>query len=253
MTAPTERHHRPTTPDPDNDPRTHTRLHALRTAIGQLAAPEHGLLAQLHSLIAEPTQNADQGTTGHHKVTGSPAPWNTEVAGVYMDIHAGARDLEDTLRARLGFARRYAGKAAPGRQRPGPRGATHQNTVLALLAIHDLANAAGPSAVKNALAAVESWVTAAQQVRDIDTAERWVPVPRLPGHRPAACPYCATYALRMQVRAGRVICTNHACRDPDGRRPLATVVVGLVSGTAYLEFADGARVTYAPSTEEAQE
>lgn len=219
-----------------------TDVSALRLDVDELTR-RGGLLAQLEALIAQPVADPTVGTTSKHKVTGSPAPWNVEVAAVLMDVHAGARDVEDTLRGVLGFARRYAGRyqAAPV---PSPRGASAVNTIRALQAIPDLAALAGDPHAEPAIRAVARWCREAKEVRDIDTSERWVPVPRLPGTKVPACPYCLTYALRMQARAGVVRCTNPECRDPDGHRPKAHVAIGQISQEGVLVFRDGAQVNF---------
>jgi hypothetical protein len=234
----------------------------LRLDVDELARPG-GLLARLEALLPEQVGDPSRGTSSSHKVTGSPAPWHAEAAGVLMDIHAGARELEDNLRAVLGFTRAHAGRTEihprrgpsgeHGPFRPvrvpagaaGHRGDSAANTTRALRAIPDLAAAAGDPQATAATRLVERWCRGARQVGDIDEAERWEPLPRVAGRPPARCPYCSTFGLRMRPRSGEVRCTNPACTDPDGNRPRARVVVGPISHEGVLEFRDGARVTFA--------
>lgn len=237
-----------------------TDVSALRLDVDELTR-RGGLLAQLEALIAQPVADPTVGTTSKHKVTGSPAPWNVEVAAVLMEVHAGARELEDDLRARLAFTRQSVahglvilrpagppGTHGPGRpvrwSGRGPRGASAANTAASLRAIPDLAAKAGDPHATGAARLLARWCREAREVRDIDTSERWVPVPRLPGTKVPACPYCLTYALRMQVRAGVVRCTNPECRDPDGHRPKAHVAIGQISQEGVLVFRDGAQVNF---------
>src|SRR4051812_43933050 len=49
------------------------------------------LLAQLQALLPEPVADPTSGTSTHHKVTGSPAPWHGEAGPLLMTIHAGVR------------------------------------------------------------------------------------------------------------------------------------------------------------------
>lgn len=210
----------------------------LRLDVAELTGPT-GLLAQLAALLPEPVADPTVGTFGRHKVTGSPAPWHVEAAGVLMDVHAGARRLEDDLRSHLDFTP-VAGTG---------RGSSAANTARALRALPDLAAAAGDAHAHRVTAAVSRWARQAREVRDIDQSERWVPVPRLRGSPPPACPYCRTYALRMRARSGEVRCTNVACTDPHGAHPKARIVIGAVSGAGMLEFGDGTLLTFADREE----
>lgn len=212
-----------------------------------------GLLEQLVALLPEPVAAANTGTTSHHKVTGSPAPWHPEAAAALFDIHAGAREVEDELREHLGFARLYAGRTfagVPGAQ--AVRGASDPNTVKALNALADLAAAAGGEQAKRTAKAVSGWCRQAREVGDIDLDERWEPLRRVPGRPATACPYCETFALRQQARAGVVRCTNRACVDGTGKRPKARVKRGKVSGEDMLVFRDDT-VLFVPSASEKDE
>ena len=190
-----------------------------------------GVLDQLDALLPEQATDPTTGG-GHHKVTGSPAPWHAEAAGALMTIHEEARRLEASLR------REVTGNL--GRRRGGTTG----NTREALDAIVKLSEAVCDDEVKRAARIVARWVTAARQIRDIDQTDRWEPLPRLPGMLPPACDWCETYALRMNRRTGEVRCTNSRCRDEDGRRPVARIITGTYSGQASLVWQDGRAVVY---------
>lgn len=204
---------------------------ALAVDVDHLVRPG-GILDQLEALLPEPVADPSTGTTSHHKVTGSPAPWHAEAAAVLLDIHAGARELEADLKYRV------AGRA------PEPRGGSDVNTRSALRSIVRLAEALDDDQVKDAARTVGRWVTTARQLRDIDQADRWEPLPRRPGALPPPCEYCATYSLRWNRRSGEVRCVNGDCRDGDGHRPVARMEIGRLTGTAALVWRDGRTVTY---------
>lgn len=190
-----------------------------------------GLIDQLNKLMPEQICSADADKSHRGQQFGAPIPWHPEAGQIYMTIHAGARELENNMRYQLNRTTKQ-------------RGGSDNNTRKALTEITRLAYALPAPTVEDATAMVRQWVTAARQIRDIDQADRWVPLPRTPGHYPPPCPYCDTYALRMSRRAGEVRCINPDCTDGRGRRPVARMAHGLLSGDAYLAFADGREVTY---------
>ncbi|MBT2213473.1 hypothetical protein [Actinomadura sp. NEAU-AAG7] len=190
-----------------------------------------GLIDQIEELMPKQTATADTNKCHRGHLFGPPIPWHAEAAAVLMDIHVGARDLENLIRYQINGTTRN-------------RGGSDGNTRLAIREIGRLSYALPAAQVEDAAAMVRRWVTAARQIGDIDQADRWVPLPRQPGHYPPPCPYCDTYALRMSRRAGEVRCINPECADARGRRPVARMAHGLLSGDAYLAFADGREVTY---------
>lgn len=195
---------------------------------------EEGIIFQLRALLPEPTQSAVVGTTAHHKISGSPAPWHSEAGRVYMTIHAGARRLE------AGFAQFVHGRART-------RGGSDGNTVAALRVCVRLAEAMPPEEVRGAARRTSSWIRRAEEIPDIGRAEPWVDLPRAPGATPPPCPFCGTYRLKLARRSGLVKCVNRACRDEDGRPRRAVIEYGALSGSAYLTFGDGQVVTYTAS------
>ncbi|GAA2092386.1 hypothetical protein [Actinomadura alba] len=191
-----------------------------------------GILDQLDALLPEQVTDPTTGGTSGQKTTGSPAPWHAEAAAVLVTIHEEARRLEASLR------REVTGRL--GRRRGGSDG----NTREALAAIVNLTEAVCEDEVKRAARIVARWVTSARQIRDIDQADRWEPLPRLPGHLPPACDWCSTYSLRMNRRTGEVRCTNHRCTDEEGRRPYARILAGSYSGQTSLVWQDSRSVVY---------
>lgn len=194
-----------------------------------------GLVDQLRELLAEQATSTTYGTRSRHKVTGSPAPWNVEAASVYLIIHHGARDLESDLR--------YLVTGATGPD----RGGSDANTRAALDAVAKLAEAVDDDTASYAARTVAGWVTAAHQTRDIDIADRPVPLPRVPGQLPPACDYCHRLSLRMSTRTGVVFCISPACVDGEGRRPLARIETGRYTGVPSLVWQDGRNVIYQPA------
>lgn len=201
-----------------------------------------GLLEQLHELLPEQPVDPTVGSTQRHKVSGSPAPWHDEAAGVYTAIHAGARELEREVREHI--------TGHPGE----PRGGSDDNTRQALQAVVQLAHAADEDEQARATRLVASWCREARQVSDIDQQEQWVKMPRRPGQAPPACPYCGLMSLRWSRERGLVRClTNPDCADADGNRPSARMEYGQYSGQGWLLFRDGLELTFAADIDDGQE
>lgn len=196
------------------------------------------LIAQLQRLLPEPTADPTRGSTQHHKVTGSPAPWHPEAAAALFTVHAGARDLEADLRYRV------TGHTGPA------RGGSADNTLHALTAIAKLVHGLPDNVVRGAAHTIAGWITTAQQVRDIGLAERWEPlhVPR--GEQPPTCPYCSTYSIRVAQRSGGVTCINPSCEDSRGNRPSGRIDRSMTGNAAI--FWDDGRVIYYHDTNQAE-
>jgi hypothetical protein len=195
----------------------------------------NGILDQLEGLLPE-EGTTDEPSSHPGKITGSPAPWNAEAAAIYFDITEGARRLEASLR------RDVSGRLGERRGNSTP------NTRSALRSVVRLTEALDDDRVKTTTRIVARWVTTARQLRDIDQADPWEPLPRLPGHLPPACDYCSTYSLRWNRRSGEVRCVLRDCRDGDGKRPIARMEIGRFTGQAALVWRDGRSVTYATET-----
>nr|BFE85810.1 hypothetical protein GCM10020093_084110 [Planobispora longispora] len=172
--------------------------------VADLAAELGQLLPELVALLPEPVADATTGSSQHHKVTGSPAPWHAEAAGVLFTIHAGVRDLEQDLIY-----------VVSGQLRDR-RGGSDGNTLAALAAITRLVHGAPETRTRQVQATLSGWIHAACQVRDIGRAERWIPIHVPAGELPPACPYCSTYSIRLAQESGRVRCANGRCRDIEG-------------------------------------
>lgn len=136
-----------------------------------------GYLPRLADLL-EPANSPIGGSLGSgwrgKKVTGSPPPWNDAVAMLVMDIHAGARQLEDALTL-----------LAHGHRRRPPRSASDAQTVNALRALPDLAQLCRDRSPDHNLPgragrAVYGWAVAARRELD-ETRPEEAPWTRAPG------------------------------------------------------------------------
>lgn len=222
---------------------SHPRPHARKATADQADADRlrtactgvRDALALVAALLPEPQGRPQTGTIGRHAPESSE-PWQGEAASVYWTVHFGARQLEDTCRADIGLPPLHPG-----------RGGSSANTDAALRAIADTAPTMTTGTLTHTRRKVEGWLTAIEQIPDIDLADTWNPVPRQPGALPPVCPYCHTFALRMATARQLVRCFNPPCRDTDDRPPVARMETGLSGGV--LVFGDGLVVHY---REEAQ-
>jgi hypothetical protein len=157
-----------------------------------------GLMPRLARETAEPSpEGLAACTIGRHTV--APVPGNPPAFYARTGIDATARQLEGIL------------LYAAGRRRPGPlsaRGGSGANTLEALKAITRLIAKADDDLYRMVVAELEQRLGEAQQVRAIDEAERWRPVPSRP------CPRCRCYFLKVKEDArgqpaGQVGCFGH--------------------------------------------
>jgi hypothetical protein len=116
----------------------------------------------------------------------APLPGNPPAFYAKTGIDASARQLEGIL------------LYAAGARRPGPlsaRGGGDGGTLKALKAITRLIARADDDLYRMVVSELEQRLGEAQQVRAIDEAERWRPLPQRP------CPYCRCYFLKVQEDA----------------------------------------------------
>lgn len=200
-----------------------------------LVAELKQLLPRLAELLPEPVADATKGSTQHHKVTGSPAPWHAEAGPLLMTIHAGVRELEVDLKWHV-----------TGRV-PEDRGGSNGNTAAALDSIVRLVHGVPDDLAREVRRAIDRWIEQARQVRDIGESEKWIPIHVSQG-LPPACLYCKTFSLRVAQESGRVRCVNPKCEDGEGNRPAGRIDKNQMDGSAMLVWADG-RTTYYYSQE----
>jgi hypothetical protein len=220
-----------------------------------LVAELKPLIHQLGDLLAEPVADATKGSTQHHKVTGSPAPWHPEAGPVLMTIHAGVRDLEADLRYQVVGRSRLRVQHQTVERRGGQlvrhaiaaeadRGGSDANTTAALDSIVKLVHGLPEDVARDARHKLEWWIEQARQIRDIGESEKWIPIHVPRGHLPPACPYCKTFSLRIAQESGRVACVNGKCVDSNGDRPRGRIDKNQINGDAMLVWADGRAIYY---------
>jgi hypothetical protein len=199
------------------------------SAAADLSAAVDELLKMLPSLAELLPLQDDDGATSHGVNRLSAPPWNSAVANVMLDIHAGARALEAEFRAEL-----------TGRDRGWRRGGSDANTEAALRALATLGSQLGLAPAQAAATLLERWRSSAAQLPAVDTEPSWRKLTPGPDGLPPKCPYCGTYLLRVAVRSRVVRCFNPArCLDGTGSRPTASLELGAVSGEPMLVWADG--------------
>lgn len=185
------------------------------TDLAQACADLAAWLPHAEDLVTEP--DAD-GSTGRSAPASRP-PWNAAAANAVFDVHAGVRELEQTMR--------YLVTGTLIR-----RGGSDAATAAALAAIPALAEALPAAAATAAARQVERWVTEILQLPAIDQEDRPVRVM-------APCPYCRMAMLRVYPRSGRVTCLRYgACADSDGRHPIGDIGRG-IDGTPRVLWHDG--------------
>jgi hypothetical protein len=192
-------------------------------------------LPVLEALLPETGGKGPQTGVINRHAPGSSEPWQAEAASVYWVIHAGIRGLANDMRAERGMNRIIW------------RG--HDDaTDRVLIQIWNYAPAVSPDTVARVATRLEQWADMARGIPDIDEVERWVPVPRVTGARPPACPYCQTFSLRMARRRGEVRCFFPGCTDGTGRATRARMEPGAASGEGILVFGDSTTMHYREET-----
>ncbi|MGP4092969.1 hypothetical protein [Nonomuraea sp. KM90] len=205
--------------------------------IPELVTEIKQILPRLEQLLPEPVADATKGSTQHHKVTGSPAPWHPEAGPMLLVIHAGVRELEDDLRYHV------TGHTGAG------RGGSNGNTTAALDSIVRLVHGVDDDMARDARGRLDRWIEQAWQIRDIGESEKWIPIHVPKGQLPPACPYCKTYSIRLAQESGRVVCSNAKCVDEKGERPRGRIDKNQLDGTPVLTWADGRAIYHYGSQE----
>jgi hypothetical protein len=189
------------------------------------------LLPGLSSLLPEAGgQGPQTGVIGRH-APASSEPWQAEAAAAYWTIHAGIRSMLNEMRYERGM-------------QPMIWRGHDDATGRVLQMLRNYAPAVSAETLAEAADRLESWLTSARQIADIDEAERWVPVPSAPGGKPPRCPYCRTYNLRMARRRGEVRCLYPGCVDGSGNPTRARMEWGRMSGEGILVFGDDTTMHY---------
>jgi hypothetical protein len=202
-----------------------------------------GYLPQLARATPEPDAAAFAAPGMTARPPAAPLPGNPAVIYALTGIHATARQLEGVL------------KYAAGARRPGllaVRGGSDDNTLAALDSICGLIEAADDDLYGIVITELEQRLKETRSVAAIDEAQRWRYV------QGRYCPYCRCAALQVLLDergrpSGRVECHSHpppACRDGNGRRPVATMGTS-DRGEPELRWDDGLTETVPDLTVEA--
>jgi len=163
---------------------------------------------------------------------GSRPPWNPQAAMALLDALAAIADTE----ARLRFI--VTGRS--GRRRPASA------TGAALDAIASLGHAVPQHEARAAQRDLARCVHSVRVLHAVDEEERWEKLRASAlGQRPC-CPHCGAPDLRVAVRAGLVACVTVDCADGTGNRPVASMMLGAVSGSPMVVGADGTVWAVAP-------
>jgi hypothetical protein len=149
--------------------------------------------------------------------------WNTQIAMIVLDCHAGVRQLEQEIRSEVSGSRKA-------------RGGSDANTVQSVAAITSLAAAAGDYELGLAVRKMESWGWRCRVA--LGQAEPLQQIPRQPGHSAARCPWCRMATLRMKPVSGVVRCINPGCKDDEGQQPSGHVQFGTYSQEPVLVWQD---------------
>jgi hypothetical protein len=179
------------------------------------------LLDQLQMLLPEADETGPSTGTMHAAPESRP-PWNEAAANAYTTIWQGAHNVARTMAYELGISTGDLG---------------HGWTALSRIA--NFAPSVTEWTAKYVVHQLERWVDVARQIPAIDESEPWVPVPAAPGCLPPKCPFCGTFALRMQRRRGLVRCFLPGCHDGDQHPTRARMEPGRMTGEARLVFGDG--------------
>lgn len=198
---------------------------ALHVRVADDVAALTGLLVRLEEELPEKRKNPHGGhgsaKGGHHPLSS----WNTQVAMLILDIHAGARDLETDLKYQV-----------TGRIRT--RGGSDGNTAKCLAGLPALCAGLDYAAVHLTCKKLESWIWRSRMV--LGDVEPFSRLPRLPGRKDFGCPFCKTSgSLRVHHGKGVVICLKPDCKDSQGNRPRGRVEVGQFSEERLIAWTDG--------------
>lgn len=177
-------------------------------------------------MAAQPGYGPRGGTIGRHAPE-SKEPWAAEASHAYWLIWFGSRVLADKMRVSLGLRARHWLHGENGME-----------------SVKACAPAVDDQVLHDARRLVQRWRDTGLQIRDIDVAERWVPVPRNPGTPPPACPYCRTMSLRLNRQIGEVRCMFPGCCDSGGNPTRARMQHGTATGQGMLVFGDDMTVSF---------
>lgn len=176
-------------------------------------------------LPVQPGYGPRGGTIGRHAPE-SKEPWHPEAANALWLMWFGSKVLADRMRVSLGLG-----------------AAKWNNGEHGLEVISVCAPAVDVAMLREARLTVERWRNTALQIKDIDEADRWTPIPRDPDQAPAVCPYCMTMSLRLNRARGEVRCMFPGCVDSTGE-PTRAHMQYAPDGAGFLVFGDDRAVSF---------
>lgn len=180
------------------------------------------LSERLENVLATPLQHLP-GEVRHGKVSAAPVPWYTTAAWLITDLHAESRRMEATMRVHAN---------QPTRQ----RGGSDLNTYKALESVVAVSWAVEDEFVQECTRWIEKWCGRARiALGEADEPRR---LPRQPGQKDPACPFCTERTLRFWALSGAVRCVNPACFLEDGRKASARMEYSNVASDFVLVWND---------------
>jgi hypothetical protein len=198
------------------------------TAIADTVDDLRTCLPQAAVLVAQP----DTGAVTRGGRPGSRPPWNSQAANALFDALAAIADIEAMFR--------FVVTGHTGTRYPASA------TGAALAAIVRLSHAVPSDVVRAAVREFTRCTHAVGVLPARDVEERWEKLRASAlGQRPV-CPFCHGPDLRVAVRAGLVACVTIDCADYAGNRPVASMMLGAVSGTPMVVGSDGTVWAVAP-------
>lgn len=178
---------------------------------------------QLQSIIAFTTPYRG-GSLSFSRISHSQPPWNSAVAFSFFEFHKLARQVEIRFRVQASLPIR-------------DRGCSDINTRNALQAAEKITDKAGDSAVFAAIGDLDAWLRKARVVLgELEMPQR---LPRLPGKKDPACPFCKHQSLRMFPLRGFICCVNPVCKDENDRKPKARMIFSNFTKQWELSWQDG--------------
>lgn len=141
----------------------------------------------------------------HQRRPVAPIPWNSVAAELTLEFHTEIRRLEIHLKERVtgGYLQR--------------RGSSSVNTRYATDSVVNLCERLDDNDVLGVLNSLAAWVRRAETYYRPEGGLRRLP--REPGEKEMACPYCQHKSMRWKPSLGIAVCVRPTCYNDDGQRP----------------------------------
>lgn len=141
----------------------------------------------------------------HQRRTVAPIPWNSVAAELTLEFHTKIRRLEIHLKERVtgGYLQR--------------RGSSRDNTRYAVDSVVNLCETIDDDTALGVLNELAAWARRAETY--YDPAGGLHRLPREPGEKEMACPYCEHKTMRWNPGRGIAVCVRPTCCKENGQRP----------------------------------